>query len=85
MQLLAQEDLAIAEAVIKKHIDLLPDGESLPMPKLLIGVECALEYTSPAWMLELSEVFGDRYGLFKGEHITRCVLLHYLLKGKTIH
>ncbi len=81
----AQEDLHIANTVIKKYIDLLQDDEQLPMPHILLRSDSYPSYWAPDWMLELAEIFGDRYGLIQGDYVTRRVLTHYLLQGNTIH
>lgn len=81
----AQEDLHIAHAIIQKYVELLQEGESLPMPHILLRSDSHPNYWAPDWMLELAETFSERYGLMQGDYVTRRVLTHYLLQDKTIH
>ncbi len=80
-----QDDLSLANEIIDKYVDLLAEGEELPMPRIVARLDNALEYWMPEWMLEIAETFSDRYGIEQGDYVTRRVFTHYLLQGKTIH
>jgi hypothetical protein len=80
-----QEDLAIANDIIEKHIDMLDEHAELPMPRIMARLDNAVEYLTPDWMIEIAEAFDERYGLTQGDYITRRVLTHYLLRGKVVH
>ena len=81
----AQEDLALAEFIIEKHANLLSDEEQLAMPQINLRTDSTPEYIVPEWILEIAEVFDDRYGLKHGDYVTRCVLTHYLTKNSSVH
>lgn len=81
----AQDDLRLANAIIRKHVELLQEGETLPMPRITLLTDSYPRYWTPDWMLELAHTFSDRYGLTKGDYVMQRVLTHYLLQGHTVH
>lgn len=78
-------DLALAEKILLKHVD-MNEGEPISVIDCYIDkYKERMDMQLSDWIVELTEIFTQKYGDRQGEKVTRYIVTHCLTEGQTIH
>ncbi len=79
------DDLALANEVIKKHID-MNLGEPLGLVEVVMKDENdVVDFRVADWIQELTDLYQDQYGEELGDRITSYVVCRCMTQGETLH
>ena len=80
-----EKDIHIAQLIMEEYAS-KQNTDSLGLFELVVDTtEKRMDFRLSNWVLALAEHFNSLYGANQGDFVTRRVISHCMIQGKTLH